>query len=204
MPIIKEWENRQDSTRFPRLAEFIDFLERKSKTFETVERVSGKIAGSNATPSPTESKLPNAQRSRSISPARTKPASCLCCNKSQYPSVKCNKFLNMTVRGRRDFVLRHSLCLGRFNTYRSGHRCNVSRRNCGRNHHRLVHADFQRNGIALVRTNASNVGHKAPCASISTVLSNCLLATARVKMSAGNRVRDCTALLDSGSNCNQM
>jgi hypothetical protein len=53
-------------------------------------------------------------------------------------------------------------------------------------------------------TKASSVANKATCASISTVLSNCLLPTARVKLSAGKRVRKCMALLDSGSNCNLM
>ena len=62
MSIITEWGIEQDSTRYPRLAEFIHFLERNPKTFETVERVSGKIAGNSSTSSPTDSKLPNTQR----------------------------------------------------------------------------------------------------------------------------------------------
>ena len=90
------------------------------------------------------------------------------------------------------------------NPFQSGHNynCNMSCKRYWKNHHDLLHWDFPRNDqnlTVLVRSRAHN---KVTCTSASSILNNCLLPTARVKLSSTTRCFQTTALLDSGSYCN--
>jgi hypothetical protein len=196
--ILKEWENEQDYSHFPTLSEFFDFLKNKTKTFETISRISPQNASSNdklTSTNPTQSR---------VQPSKSTNAACVHCHKGNHTVSKCNKFLNLSVNARWDAVIKQSICRRYLSPLQSDHNynCNMSCKHCGKHHHDLLHKDFTRNGqnlTALIRSRANN---KVTCSSASSILNNCILPTAKVKLSSTTRCLQTTALLDSGSNCN--
>jgi Putative peptidase (DUF1758). len=127
-------------------------------------------------------------------------SSCVNCHKGNHTVSKCNKFLNLSVNERWDAVIKQAIYRKCLTPLQSGHNynCNMSCKHCGK-----YHKDFTRNGQNLTAlVSRSRANNKVTCSSTSSILNNCILPTAKVKLSSTTRCLKTTALLDSGTNCN--
>ena len=77
-------------------------------------------------------------------------AACISCSVGKHPLYVCRKFKSMSAEKRMNLVRKHPLC---FNFLHSGHftqQCSSYRRcrECHKPHHTLLHAQFERDGVA--------------------------------------------------------
>ena len=177
----KQWELTYKDDSYPKLTDFLEFLDRQAKANAVTEMTN---------PTPSKPKLAQNSTKQVVSAPRTH---CHYCNANDHRVHQCSQFLKMSVAERRTWVQSKALCL---NCLRSGHspsEC-LSQRSCWRcsaKHHTLLHVDSER---------GSYHAHTTPQSGSTT---NCLLATAVVKVEDGRKQMSMArTLLDSGSQVN--
>ena len=77
--ILKEWENEQHSSQFPTLS---DFLENKTKTFETISRLTPQNGNYAENSTSNNSNQSRTQHNKVTNAASSKVFSCVCCHRN--------------------------------------------------------------------------------------------------------------------------
>lgn len=183
-----KWELTLEDTNFPSLNNFLYFLEKQSRSLQSI-----KITYH------TEKSSKISHKTYSLkATVRSGGESCkLCC----FPHLlhKCDKFLNMSVDDRWKYVKETKLC---FNCLREKHRVNSCKftttcRVCQRKHHTTLHSQSNQNPA---QQNASSQEQQFCLTGHMNNSNLILLSTAivKVKNSQGQLVY-CRALIDGGS-----
>lgn len=206
----KMWESKvstitNHSNVLPSLTKFKDFLETRYHSLEFLDSKFSKTKSYN------NSKSSCVNLHVSSNQHDTNKV-CECCNSSPHKILYCNKFKELSVNDKRDFVQHHRLC---FNCLLYSHvakhcRSRTSCQICKRRHHTLLHQSVQTAAVeeATVEkelkgeTNQGNQGSEVGGSYFSKGMGNdSLLGTAIVNAESGSRSGMITlrALIDPGS-----
>ena len=208
----KAWELKLNDLPFPPLKEFIAFLEGRRHALENLN--TGKVNSHLDTRSVDVKGDKHMKDRRNTNTfISTATFRCLMC-KSAHALNKCDKFCNLTLQDKRNFVTRHNLC---FNCLQGGHKaleCTNSYhcKQCKKYHHTLLHqnrreqmskaTEFEANSTSSEETNSppteprqgSDYSFKEQRAS------QVLLATAIIKVTDSRGAQQLRrVLLDGGS-----
>ena len=182
---MKQWELSFQDDSFPKIDEFVNFLDRRSRALAAAEANQ---------PGFSKPKY----KSTHVGVVRS---SCPICNE-QHGVYKCPKFFEMNVEERRTVVRDHGLCFKCLNPGHASKDCHWRPcRKCNGMHHVLVHYDE----APKIDAPATSQPHQDPASYhlSSVAVPNTLLATAVVlaRNSKGQQ-QPVRALLDGGSQLN--
>lgn len=153
------FESERDDRTLPTLNEFLDFLDKRCSTLETLS------SSNNQYKSQREShklhrEINDSQRAMQRIPQITYVANdnsvCLYCKIKNHTIYKCTAFSKIPVDQKRQFVLHNGLCLNCLGSRHRANDCTSSRcRVCGLKHHTLLHDELTSKNPNHLRPNST-------------------------------------------------
>lgn len=149
----KAFENERDVDELPQLSELFEFLEKRCLVLENLNSTGAQI-----TPKFTKPHLKASLHA--FAPQNNDHAKCCYCDENTHKIYSCNKFKNVSIADKRNFVNSKKLCYNCLGTAHAVAQCSSTNvcSFCSKKHHSMLHA----HPTNRVEGGAQNVTHNNP------------------------------------------